>query len=1057
MYYFVTNIPVGKEASHTDMQVRMTAPATPVPALNHGETIIWRVYLGHMKAAQQDVTPPTPPSDRPFRLELAYLPGARDARGEAVTHMAERDLGIRLESTETRDIFLLDCRLAGEELERIAGAFVDPVVQRAYIGSAPARPFHWAIQVGYKPGVTDNVGSSAKVAIGDLLGRTLAGDESAYSATLYLLRGDISSDEAQRVATDLLANPLIQSIDVRSFDQWSSLPPDTTAPSITSRYEPTVETFDLNLSDEDLAALSHRSLWALSPLEMHAIRDHFASPEQQAVRVQLGLTSEPTDVEMECLAQTWSEHCKHKIFNSTLDYEDTESGRRRTINSLFDTYIRGATRTAGRDKDWLLSVFKDNAGVVRFTEDTNLVFKVETHNTPSALDPYGGAITGIVGVNRDPFGTGRGADLLINVWGYCFASPFYKGEVPEGLMHPRRIRDGVHRGVIDGGNQSGIPYGRGWELFDERYLGKPLVYCGTVGIMPSQLRDGAPSHEKILNPGDVIVMVGGRIGADGIHGATFSSQELHEESPSQAVQIGDPITQKKMTDFLLEALELGLFTSLTDNGAGGLSSSVGEMAQSTGGAELDLAKAPLKYPGLMPWEILLSEAQERMSVGVPTDNLDDFLELAARREVEATPLGTFTDSGYFHVHYGEKTVAYLEMGFLHDGWPKPVLPARWEAPASRPLPEVTATPQEVMEQLLQCVNIASKEVKSRQYDHEVKGRTVVKPFTGVSADVPSEATVFLVDYNRPEGVVLAEGINPFYSDLDTRAMAMAVVDEAFRRLVSAGAAPDSISALDNFCWPDPVESPSTPDGRYKLAQLIRTCEGMYEACAAYGVPLISGKDSMKNDSTRGGVKISIPPTLLVSAMGRIEDIRKALTSEPKAVGDLVYAVGETRQELGASEFARWAESDGGDAAVGGRPPLTLPERNIRRYRKLASAIAGGIPESVKTTSLGGLGIALSWMAFGAELGMDVDLDRLPVEGEPDLWGLLFSESTGRFLVTVSPQNADMFETAMEGEPVAGLGSVTDSARLVITAGGDRVVDADVMELKALWKSTLADF
>ena len=971
--------------------------------------------------------------------------------------MAARDLGIQLESVETRDIFLLDCSLNEEELERITRAFEDPVVQRAHIGSAPARPFSWAIRVGYKPGVTDNVGASAKVAIGDLLGRILAEDESAYSSTLYLLRGEIDHDDAWRVAADLLANPLIQSIEVHSFEQWSTQAPDTTSPRITSRYEPTVETLNLDRPDRDLTELSHRSLWALSLLEMHTIRDHFAGDEQLEVRREFGLTSEPTDVEMECLAQTWSEHCKHKIFNSQLDYEDTESGQHRTINSLFDTYIKGATRAAGTDKDWLLSVFEDNAGVVRFTEDINLVYKVETHNTPSALDPYGGAITGIVGVNRDPFGTGRGADLLINIWGYCFASPFYNGEVPEGLMHPRRIRDGVHQGIIDGGNQSGIPYGRGWELFDERYLGKPLVYCGTVGIMPATLPDGAPSHEKILHPGDVIVMVGGLIGADGIHGATFSSQELHEESPSQAVQIGDPITQKKMTDYLLEALELGLFTSLTDNGAGGLSSSVGEMACSTGGAELDLAEAPLKYPGLMPWEILLSEAQERMTVGVPVEKLDELLELANRRDVEAAPLGTFTDSGYFHVRYGDRTVAYLEMDFLHDGWPKPVLSARWEPPESRPLPQIDVSPQEALEEILQGVNIASKEVKSRQYDHEVKGRTVIKPFVGVSADVPADATVFLVDYDRPEGVVLAEGINPYYSDLDTRAMAMAVVDEAVRRLLSAGARLNTISALDNFCWPDPVESPSTPDGRYKLAQLIRTCEGLYEACVAYGVPLISGKDSMKNDSTRGGVKISIPPTLLVSAMGKIDDVRTALTLEPKDVEDWLYIVGETRQELGASEFARWAQPSSNNAAVGGSPPLTDPVRNIERYRKLAAAIADGIPESVKAPSMGGLGVALAWMAFGAELGIEADLDLLPVEGEVDQWGLLFSESTGRFLVTVSPQKADAFEKAMEGEPLARLGPITDSGRLVITEGSNQIIDTDVMKLKEAWKSTLADF
>ncbi len=500
--------------------------------------------------------------ERPFRLEFMFLPGAHDARGSAVTLKSARDLGITLESVESRDIYLIDCALTPDELSLITEAFVDPVVQSVDPGTASpessTESFSWAIEVGLKPGVTDNVGTSARVAIGDLLGRTLSEEEDVFTSILYLLRGSIDRGEAGRIATDLLANPLINSISLHSFEEWSSQPRDITPPRITSGVEPVVEIHNLDRPDDELIQMSRTGLWALTIEEMRAIREHFSDEERSRKRSEFGLGPSPTDVEMETLAQTWSEHCKHKIFNSTIEYEDAEEGETLSIRSLFDSYIRGTTRKVEPEIDWLLSVFTDNAGVVAFTEETNLVFKAETHNTPSALDPYGGAMTGIVGVNRDPFGTGRGADLLINTWGYCFASPFHDGEIPEGLMHPRRIRDGVHQGVIDGGNQSGIPYGRGWELFDERYLGKPLVYCGTVGIMPATLPDGSVSHEKITETGDVIVMVGGRIGADGIHGATFSSQELHEESPSQAVQIGDPITQKKMTDFLLEALDMGL-------------------------------------------------------------------------------------------------------------------------------------------------------------------------------------------------------------------------------------------------------------------------------------------------------------------------------------------------------------------------------------------------------------------------------------------------------------------------------------------------------------------
>jgi len=1011
------------------------------------------------------ITPPVPEAQRPYRIEIAFLPGARDARGESVKMRAARDLGIPLDGVETREVFLVDCEIGPEEAEATARAFEDPVVQQAHLGAAPARPFHWAVQIGYKPGVTDNVGTSARTAISDLLGRPLGEDDKVFTCTLYLLRGEIDREGAARLAEGLLANPLIHSILIRSFEQWRDEPFDTEPPRAGSPTRAEVSTFDLDLPDEELVALSRKSLWALSLEEMRTIRAHFTAQGGNPRRTELGLGPHPTDVEMETLAQTWSEHCKHKIFNSRVEYEDAETGEERVIEEgLFETRIRGATREVGERVDWLLSVFKDNAGVVRFNEDTNLVFKVETHNTPSALDPYGGAITGIVGVNRDPFGTGRGADLLVNTWGYCFASPFYAGEVPEGLMHPRRIRDGVHKGVIDGGNQSGIPYGRGWERFDERYLGKPLVYCGTVGIMPARLPDGAPSEEKILEPGDVVVMVGGRIGADGIHGATFSSQELHEESPTQAVQIGDPITQKKMTDFLLEARDEGLYHSITDNGAGGLSSSVGEMAEGTGGAELDLARAPLKYPGLEPWEILLSEAQERMTLAVPPEKLDAFLQLAERREVEATPLGTFTDSGYFHVRYGERTVALLDMTFLHDGWPQPHLPARWERPEVRGLKPVAEDPGRVLTDILRSENLASKETRCRQYDHEVKARTVVKPFTGKDADVPADATVFLVDYERPEGVVLAESVNPYYSDIDTRGMALAVVDEAVRRLIAAGARPGTISALDNFCWPDPVLSEQTPDGRYKMAQLVRACDGLYEACVGYGVPLISGKDSMKNDSTRGGVKISIPPTLLVSVMGRIDDVRRAQTPEPKAAGDSVYAVGVTAQELGASEFARWADRRGGeaaDAAVGGVLPSVDPVAFPVRYERLARAIADGLTQSVKTPSLGGAATALAWMAFGAGMGLDVDLEALPApseeQGSRDVWGLLFSESAGRFFVTVRPEDQEAFEEAMAAEPCARIGTVTREPRLLLRTGDGPVLDEDVMRLKEAWKAPLAEF
>ncbi|HJQ99794.1 MAG TPA: AIR synthase-related protein, partial [Candidatus Polarisedimenticolaceae bacterium] len=730
---------------------------------------------------------------------------------------------------------------------------------------------------------------------------------------------------------------------------------------------------------------------------------------------------------------------------------------------LYATYIKGATRAidaAARDREgrsWLVSVFHDNAGVVTFDEHDHLVYKVETHNSPSALDPYGGAITGIVGVNRDPFGTGRGAELLANVWGYCFASPFHDGERPSGLLHPRRIREGVHHGVIDGGNQSGVPYGRGWELFDDRFLGKPLVFCGTVGKLPVTIA-GRPGEEKGARPGDLIVMAGGRIGADGIHGATFSSAALDESAPIQAVQIGDPITQKRMFDFLLEARDRGLYSSITDNGAGGLSSSVGEMARGPGGAALDLARAPLKYAGLAPWEIFLSEAQERMTLAIPEGSIDAFLELARLREVEATVLGAFTDSGVLHVTYGEETVARLSMDFLHEGDPDLNLRARWEPasfeePPGPPPEDLTAA----LTELLSRLNLASGEAMARHYDHEVKGLTVVKPWVGVASDVPAEGTVFLVRHGTRRGYVLSEGVNPFYADIDAHAMAQAAVDLAVRRQICAGARPDRIAILDNFCWPDPVGSP------HKMAQLVRACRGLDELARTYGTPLVSGKDSMKNDSTMGGVTISIPPTLLVSAIGWIDDVLSAVTLDLKEAGDTVFVLGTTHDETGGSEYFRWLGTRSGrtpklgEAApyVGNKVPRVRRSETLPLYRALAEAIRRGLVRSAATPAMGGLALALARSALAGELGVDLDLGRCPdlVALPPDV--ALFSESMGRFVITAAERDAAAIESLLAGLACRRVGTVTAERRIRVASGSRRLVDAELDALKSVYKGALS--
>ena len=1000
------------------------------------------------------------------RIEIASRRGLRDARGEHAAGRIRDFLHIDVEEVRTRDVYHLEADLTADEVDRVVRELADPVQHRAAIGRVEDGPFDSAISVAYKPGVADPVGKSALVAVEDTLGRPLGDGAAVYTSVLYLLRG-AGPAEAERISSDLLANPAIQTARVETEAEWRKTPPDLAIPKVTGGETPLVRTVDLSGDDDELERISRQGMLALSVAEMTAIRDHFRRAASDPRRAAAGLGDTPTDVELECLAQTWSEHCKHKIFNATITYREGD-GAPETIHSLFDTYIRGLTREIDarlRRRDgasWLVSVFHDNAGVVAFDDQVHLVYKVETHNSPSALDPYGGAITGIVGVNRDPFGTGRGADLLVNVWGYCFASPFFDGELPPGLLHPKRVRDGVHRGVIDGGNQSGVPYGRGWEIFDQRYLGKPLVFCGTVGSLPVTIA-GTPGEEKAARPGDAVVMVGGRIGADGIHGATFSSAALDEASPAQAVQIGDPITQKMMFDFLLEARELGLYSAITDNGAGGLSSSVGEMAEVPGGARLDLERAPLKYAGLSAWEVFLSEAQERMTLAVPPESLDSLLELAGRRRVEATVLGEFTDDGYLEVCWGDETVGLLEMGFLHDGTPEMLLEARWQ-PTRFAEPENRADDlTAALGDLLARPNLTSGERKARHYDHEVKGLTVIKPYVGVEADVPAEATVFLARHGSWRGLVLSEGVNPFLSDLDTEAMAATVVDEAVRRQLCAGARLDRIAALDNFCWPDPVRSATTPDGEHKLAQLVRACRGLYRTCRAYGVPLISGKDSMKNESTMGGVKICVPPTLLVSAIGQIDDARRAVTLDFKQAGDLLFVLGETGEHGGGSEYYRYLGDRDGLAAepgrpagyVGHRPPTLDPGRTLPVYRALEAATRAGLVRSASTPARGGLAVCLARAALAGGLGASLDLDACPGAAglSPDL--ALFGESNGRFLVTVAASDEAAFGELFAGLPCAAVGTVTAAPRLLVHDGGEALIDADLDSLRRRFKEGLA--
>jgi len=992
--------------------------------------------------------------------------GLIDSRGESIRRQLMTDHDIEVTQVRSTQGYLVKGELGNESLNRAANElFSDPVLEYVTVdasfldnGTFDNAP-DISILIGFKPGVTDN---RAQAALDGF--RTLFPERSGVeiSTTLGIHFWGTPSDVDAVWLAGQLHNPLIERAVIADRrgtrkDPWPTLtfperpPLEPTKPKI----------IDLEVPDEHLIEISDTGLLALNLIEMKAIQAHYRNPEVHKIRSSRGLPpNAPTDVELECLAQSWSEHCKHKIFAAHIHHVDHETGEESEIDSLFKTHIMNPALEMQEEVDWLLSLFHDNSGVIEWTEDWSLCMKAETHNSPSALDPYGGAMTGIVGVNRDILGTGLGARPIANTDVFCFGPPDFKDDLPDGLFHPSRVMRGVHAGVRAGGNESGIPTVNGAIVFDDRYIGKPLVYCGTVGILPRRLPDGRESHIKTPTPGDLIYMVGGRVGSDGIHGATFSSLELTDESPSSAVQIGDPITQKKMLDMLLEARDAGQIQVITDNGAGGLSSSVGEMAELTKGADLDLAAVPLKQAGLSSWEILVSESQERMTVGVREEDAAAFEALAALHEVEATIVGTFTDSGTFLVRHGDAVVADLPISFLHDGCPQLQLESEWRTPEHKPIqfPE-QPTPKgmgQILCDLLSRPNIATKEWWVRSYDHEVIAQSVIKPFGGVNHDAPGDAAVIAPLHGDTRGAVISCGIVPRYSDLDAYSMAAASIDEAVRNAVCVGVNLDRMAGLDNFCWPDPVESEKTPDGRYKLAQLVRANRALDDVCRAYGLPCISGKDSMKNDATLEGRKISVPPTLLFSLIGDQPDVRTATSSDFKKSGDSIYIVGETRQELGASEFSfMLRDQTGGESGIGGRVPSIEPERNLGAYRALTAAMRNGLVASAHDCSDGGLASALAESCFGVDAGASVDIGALRGhDDELDAWGALFGESLGRILVSVKPEDMASFESAMQETACTHIGIVGESDDLLIKDAGNPILEFSISELRSAWKNTL---
>lgn len=964
------------------------------------------------------------------------MPKGEDVRGSLYVK-SFNGLGISGKVTDVQilESYLIKHKLNNGQISKVAQALTNPTLEEFSINQMPkVSGFAYAIEIGFLPGVTDNVGNTAKETFVDLLHLKNTSGLAVYASKIFILSGKVNKDDVKKISFSL-HNPLIERANI--IKAGSKL--ETKAPQVVLEKRTPVIKVPLHVNDQELIKIgkegiankdgSRRGPLALDLASMQTIRDYFKK-----------LKRDPTDIELESLAQTWSEHCKHTIFANQID--DIKAG-------LYKTYIQGATkliRAQKGKKDFCVSVFSDNSGAIAFDKDFLITHKVETHNSPSALDPFGGAITGIVGVNRDTIGFGMGAKPVANVYGFCFGNPedtrplFRDKNLKNKMLPPKRIMDGVIKGINQGGNCSGIPTLSGFVKYDDRYRGKPLVFAGTVGLIPRTVNKKL-SHNKRARAGDYIVVVGGRVGADGIHGATFSSVVMDSSSPATAVQIGDPITQKKLSDAIVkEARDLNLYSSITDNGAGGISCSVAEMAKESGGAKVYLEKVPLKYPGLQPWEIWISESQERMTLSVPKSKWNTFKKLMDNRGVEATVIGEFTNSGKCVVEYQKKKIMDIEMEFLHNGLPKQYLKT---TPIIHQNPEPKLKNQKSytkdLENLFGNKNVSGFSFISEQYDHEVQASSVLKPLSGAGR-INTDAQVFKPVLTSDKGVVLSSATYPSYGDVNTYDMAACAIDTAIRNTIAAGGTLRELAILDNFCWCSSYDQTRL----YELVEAVKAC---YDYAVGYGTPFISGKDSMFNDfkgydENGNPVKISIPPTLLISAISVMPDFYKTVSPEFKNPGDVIYLLGETNDELGGGEYYKAL------GVIGNNVPKVNLKKNLKTYLALEKAIQQELLASSLSVTSGGLAVALAKASVGGMLGCTISIKN-SLGNASGVEAKLFSESQGRILVTVSPKNVKAFEKIMKNIPYTKLGKVSKDSKVLITDKG-KVIDTTVKKLYAIY-------
>jgi phosphoribosylformylglycinamidine synthase subunit PurSL len=987
------------------------------------------------------------------RLEIRLKSELTDPEGRNIKRKAEDYFGIEVKEIRVIKVLTIDAELNRDQLETIRhGIFTNPVTEESSF-SPIAKGFDWLIWVGLRPGVRDTAGSTAIEAIEDLLGRKFHGDEAVYTSRIYEICGALTEEQIRVIASEMLSNDIIQQYRLFPGETWDADKGiGLLIPRVILDHVPRVRPLDIG-SDDELRKISLERNLALQDSDIPSIREYYLRDDVLEERNKHGL-KQPTDVELEYIAQSRSDHCNHNTFRGLFRYHDLSTGQKETVNNLFKTCIEAPTLRIKEKKDWVVSVLWDNAGVAKFDDNYNYTITGETHNSPSNMEAYGGAITGIVGIYRDPMGTGKGSKLIMGMYGYCVGHRDYDGGLKPHL-HPRRLLDGVIEGVKDGGNKSGVPTPYGLVFFDKGYMGKCLVFVTALGIMPA-LVSNQPSHLKRTEPGDLIIMSGGRVGKDGIHGVTASSEVFSEHTPAGHVQIGDPYTQKKMHDFLLEARDEGLISHITDNGGGGLSSSIGESARFSNGCRVDLDRVPLKYSGLDQWEIWISESQERMTIAVKPAHLERFMELSAKHAVESTVIGEYNDSGFLRLDYEGRTCALISIAFMESDFPQWEFDAEWTPPQLRGLREpVLSEPKrhgEVLKTMLSRPNICSKNWISRQYDHEVQGGSVIKPLVGKNRDIPGDAVVIRPVLDSTKGIATTQALNPFYSQVDAYHMTAMVIDEAVRKVLAVGGDPEQIGGVDNFCWPTIQYHPvNNPDGKYKAAQLVRSNWALRDYCLAYGIPLLSGKDSMYIDGNLEGPfgerrKVSGLPTLLFTVSSIVKDIRKCVTMDVKRPGDIVYILGETRDELGGSEYYQMM------GEIGLNVPWVDVNKSWPMYLSVHKAIEDSLASSVHAVSRGGLATHLAMVAMAGETGMEINLGDVPSNDDLSDSRVLYSESAGRFIVTVDPAKQDAIEKLFSGMIIGRIGVVGGTSHFRIKGrNGDLLIDEEIETLKDCWE------